>query len=92
MEGPLVNKTVVRMRELRIYINPVGTDSLNEHGVFYSRRADGPYYRWFYEAASGQWCGSRVHLPNLTLRVLALASWQTVPLTLQARLSEHYQE
>ena len=80
------------MRELRVYINPVGANVSAEHGVFYSRRAAGPYYRWLYEMELGQWCCARVHLPDLTLRTLSIASWQAVPAALQVRLSEHYTE
>jgi hypothetical protein len=80
------------MNGLRVYVNPVGTDTLNEHGVFYSRRADGPYYRWRYEEEFGRWRGSRVHLSDLTLRELCIASWKAVPRALQARLGEHYLE
>ena len=80
------------MKELRVYINPSGTDALGEHAMFYSRRADGPYYRWFYEDELGRWRASRVHLPRLTLRVLCVARWRAVPTTLRVRLSEHYLE
>ncbi len=47
---------------LRVYVDTVGTDTFAKHGVFYSRRAGGPYYRWHYEAEGDRWCGSRVHL------------------------------
>ena len=81
---------IVRMRGLRIYVNPIGVRA--ESVIFYSRRADGPYYRWHYETESGQWCCSRVHLPVLTLRVLSVTTWRNVPSTLRARLTEHYLE
>lgn len=76
------------MKELRIYTNPAGAGAVA--GVFYSRRADGPYYRWHYEEDVGQWRVSRVRLSNLTLRVLNPANWQTVPTALQAVLNAHY--
>jgi hypothetical protein len=80
------------MRELRVYINPAGTSTPDEQSVFYSRRAGGPYYRWLFEVELGQWCCSRVHLPNLTLKTLCAASWRIVPSALQAKLNEHYPE
>jgi hypothetical protein len=81
---------IVRMRGLHIYANPTGVR--DESLIFYSRRADGPYYRWYYEAESSQWCCARVHLPELTLRLLSITAWQSVPATLRARLNEHYLE
>ena len=80
------------MRELRVYINPYGADAPGGHVLFYSRRADGPFYGWRYEEEAGRWRYSRVHLSKLTLRVLCIASWKAVPVTLQAKLSEHYLE
>jgi hypothetical protein len=82
----------VRLKELRVYINPAGADALAKHGVFYSRRADGPYYRWLFEEGQAQWCCSRVHLPNLTLKTLRIAHWQTVPDALRETLIEYYAE
>jgi hypothetical protein len=78
------------MTELRVYINPSGASTPGGHAVFYSRRADGPYYCWQYEEDAGLWCASRVRLSNLTLRALSVANWQTLPSTLQAMLVNHY--
>jgi hypothetical protein len=80
------------MNGLRVYINPSGADEPSEHAMFYSRRADGPYYCWFYEEQIGRWQVDRVRLPELTLRVLHLTSWRTVPPELQVKISEHYLE
>ena len=80
------------MNGLRVYINSVGTDTLSGHGVFYSRREDGPYYLWRYEQEIGQWRGSRVRSYDLTPKALCVASWKVVPIALQARLGEHYLE
>jgi hypothetical protein len=77
---------------LRVYINPAEVDPRGGHRVFYSRRADGPYYRWQFEEARGQWHGARVRLSDVTLRLLNIASWQAVPPILQARLDGHYLE
>jgi hypothetical protein len=63
-----------------------------EGAAFYSRRADGPYYRWVYAEGAERWCFSRVLLPRLKLQVLCVAPWDAVPAALQDRLGEHYLE
>ncbi|HKP71499.1 MAG TPA: hypothetical protein VJT82_01095 [Pyrinomonadaceae bacterium] len=80
------------MNGLRIYINPSGADAPGKPKLFYSRRADGPYYRWLYKEELGQWQVSRVRLSDLTLRFLCSASWDSVPLALQSKLGQHYLE
>lgn len=80
------------MRELRVYVRRAVKESTSGEAVFYSRRADGPLYRWRYEETPGRWRYSRVRLSKLTLRVLAVACWDAVPTALQARLGEHYLE
>ncbi len=73
---------------LRVYVNTVGADTFTKHGVFYSRRENGHYYRWHYEAEGDRWCGSRVHL-EATPKSFRQARAR-VPPTLQTRLLEHY--
>jgi hypothetical protein len=80
------------MRDLHVYIDPVGPDGRSQHVVFYSRRADGPYYRWVYAEGAGRWLFSRVPLSRLRLRVLCVAPWNAVPAALRDRLGEHYLE
>ena len=80
------------MNTLRVYINPTGATTQSPHGVFYSRRADGPYYCWRYEEGLGRWLSSRVNLPDFTRRALCIASWKVVPAALQSKLDEHYLE
>jgi hypothetical protein len=80
------------MRDLHVYVDSVGAGGRGEHAAFYSRRADGPFYRWFYAEGSGRWLYSRVSLDRLTLRVLCAARWEAVPTTLRDRLGEHYLE
>lgn len=81
------------MRDLRVYVRRVVKEvPYCGHAVFYSRRADGPLYRWRYEETPGAWRYSRVRLSKPTLRVLSAASWDAVPAALQARLGEHYLE
>lgn len=81
-----------KMNGLRVYINLMNREAPDDDPVFYSRREDGPYYRWSYERRLGQWRSSRVRLPDLMLRALSNASWESVPTALQARLSQHYLE
>jgi hypothetical protein len=80
------------MRELRVYVRRPVKGMTGGQAVFYSRRADGPFYRWRYEETPGRWHFSRVRLSKLTMRVLAVASWDAVPPALQDRLGEHYLE
>jgi hypothetical protein len=80
------------MRDLHVYVEPAGADERGERASFYSRRADGPYYRWFYAEGSGHWRYSRVSLDRLTLRVLCVAPWNGLPPALRNRLWEHYLE
>lgn len=80
---------IFKMNGLRVYVNPVGAETLAGNSVFYSRRGDGPYYRWRYEEELRQWRSSRVSF-DVTLKALCMASWKAVPTALQARLDEHY--
>jgi hypothetical protein len=80
------------MRELRVYVGRAVGEVPGGQDVFYSRRADGPLYRWRYEEAPGRWRFSRVRPSKLTLRVLSVASWEAVPAALRDRLGEHYAE
>lgn len=82
----------VEMQGLRVYIKRVDADTNGERGVFYSRRDDGPYYRWRYEAQLGQWCGSRLRTSDLIPHAFCLARWKSVPLELQTSLVQHYLE
>lgn len=80
------------MKELRVYLDPANLNARGEPAMFYSRRADGPYYCWFYVEQTGQWDVSRVNLSRFDLRALCAASWKRLPTTLQARIIEHYLE
>lgn len=75
---------------LHLYANTTGPDTLAEHGVFYSRRGGGPYYRWDYDEKIKRWHGSRVILdpPPKSLRVAA----NSVPVALRVELLGHYQD
>ncbi|MET0645435.1 MAG: hypothetical protein ABW208_02375 [Pyrinomonadaceae bacterium] len=80
------------MRDLHVYIVPVNSDARGECTAFYTRRGDGPYYRWLYVESSGRWRYSRVILDRPALRVLCVARWEAVPTALRDRLGEHYLE
>jgi hypothetical protein len=81
------------MNGLRVYVNPLvmGEEPCG-HAMFYTRRADGPYYCWFYEELTGRWQVGRVHLPDSNLRVLRTTSWRAVPPELKAKMTDHYLE
>ena len=80
------------MRDLRVYVDPLNAGARGARSAFYSRRADGPVYRWHYEEEAGRWRFSRVRLSKFDLRVLCVTSWGAIPVTLRARLGEHYLE
>ncbi len=61
-------------------------------GVFYSRRENGPYYRWAYEETVSLWRVSRVSPSDFVPKALSNANWKGVPAALQKSMVEHYQE
>ena len=88
------------MSGLRVYVNPVSTVPADGTGidapeikvdrVFYSRRGNGPIYRWLYEKNPAHWRALRVNPMDFNSRTLSMASWKSVPETLQAKIGEHY--
>src|SRR5260370_34854115 len=82
----------VMVNGLRIYINESTPGATSGDRVFYSRRADGPYYRWRYEKQIEQWRGPPVHAADFSPRELSMSNSKTVPSALQSRLIDHYQE
>ena len=93
LKGKIVERSkMTQLKELRVYFDPSNLNARGEPGMFYCRRADGPYYCWLYVKEIGQWNVSRVNLSRLDLRALCVASWKLIPVTLQARLIEHYLE
>ncbi len=80
------------MNGLRLYIKPNLADPVGRQKVFYSRRGNGPYYRWLYEETLGQWRVSRVVSTDFAPQSLSMASWKAVPAALQSKLGEHYLE
>ncbi len=79
------------MKDLRVYVKLVGAETLSRESVFYSRRADGPYYCWRYAEESG-WRACRIGASDLRPQSLLTATWKAVPTPLQAKLREHYLE
>lgn len=69
-----------------------GSGAPVESELFYSRRGNGPYYCWLYEHNLRQWRVSRVTAPDFNSHSLTVATWKTVPLTLQSRVTDHYIE
>ena len=77
------------MQGLRVYISATaGGDAHGKPEVFYSRRGEGPYYRWQYAAEDGRWRSSRVRL-DLVPDSLRTAQ-KAVPAALRTELLEHY--
>ena len=90
--GSLPKPKTVQISGLRVYVKAAMPGISFAETVFYSRRADGPYYRWSYKEKPGQWHGSRMHTSDLSPRELCLAKWKGVPQALRASLAEHYLE
>ena len=87
-------KTDLEMNGLRVYIDGEGdgTDPRRTRSVFFSRREDGPYYRWVYDDALRQWRVGRVMKSASLARTLSAAAWKTLPVALQRSIVEHYQD
>jgi hypothetical protein len=83
---------MISMNGLRVYIQPGGASIYTDASIFYSRRGNGPLYRWLYEEKLGHWRSLRMNTSQLTSRDLCNASWKLVPEKLQAQLGEHYVE
>ena len=85
---------------LRVYINARTANEADTIGVdeepgtvnqiFYSRRGNGPIYRWLYEEKLAHWRALRMHTSDFDTHKLSNASWKSVPETLQAQLGAHY--
>ncbi len=83
---------VDQMNGLRVYINPQVKETCGGFGVFYSRRENGPYYRWAYEEKRSLWRVARVQPSDFSPKMLSNANWKGVPAALQKSMVEHYQE
>ena len=87
-------KTDLEMNGLRVYIDGDGdeAETRRTRSVFYSRREDGPYYRWVYDDTIRQWRVGRVMKSATLAKTLSAAAWKTLPVTLQRSIVEHYQD
>ena len=90
----------ITMSGLRVFIDSpsptetspirIDVDDTVSHRVFYSRRGNGPIYRWLYEESRAHWRALRMNTSDFDTHKLSNASWKTVPETLQAQLGAHY--
>ena len=88
------------MSGLRVYVNSPDTnlttgvivkeEDTTVDRVFYSRRGNGPIYRWLYEKKLAHWRASRMNTSDFDSHKLSNASWKSVPENLQAQLGAHY--
>jgi len=88
------------MSGLRVYVNspslsPTSGTGVEEdyptvNRVFYSRRGNGPIYRWLYEEKLAHWRALRMNTSDFDSHKLSNASWKSVPETLQVQLGAHY--
>ena len=80
------------MNGLRVFKNQASPERPTVINVFYSRRGNGPIYRWLYEEKLEHWRVSRMNSSDFASGELSPASWKSVPEQLQLQLSEHYVE
>jgi hypothetical protein len=95
-EGAKMSTT---MSGLRVYINSSNATEASHigvvdgpviHRVFYSRRGNGPIYRWLYEEKLAHWRALRMNTSDFDTHKLANASWKSLPETLRLQLGAHY--
>ena len=80
------------MNGLRVYVNGIIAETCGGRDVFYSRREDGPYYRWVFDEALSEWRAGRVLTSRIAAKDLALTPWKKLPAGLQRSMVEHYQD
>lgn len=88
------------MSGLRVYVSSpsmnlpsavgIAKEAIQVDRIFYSRRGNGPIYRWLYEEKLAHWRPSRMNTSDFNSHKLSNASWKSVPETLQAQLGQHY--
>jgi hypothetical protein len=87
---------------LRLYVNSssiklsggiaVDEEEIEAVNVFYSRRGNGPIYRWLYEEKPAHWRALRMHTADFDPHKLRNASWKLVPEMLREQLGVHYSD
>jgi hypothetical protein len=80
------------MNGLRVYINGETAEIRCGRPVFYSRREDGPHYRWSYDDDTRHWRVDRVLKSGVSPRMLSPKAWKDVPAGLQKSIVEHYSD
>jgi len=85
-----VNLAGRKMNGLRVYVNILPEERAKDSGAFYSRRENGPFYRW--TLADRHWSASRVSSANFSSKDLSATSWKLVPTALQRSIVDHYQD
>ena len=90
LEGQAEEVSVFHMHGVRIYVNTISTDALNQHEVFYSQRGEGPFYRWRYEEKMSRWLAFRV--PSVAVPKSLRTVHKGLPAELRAELLGHYVE
>ena len=85
-----VNLAGRKMNGLRVYVNILPEERAKDSGAFYSRRENGPFYRW--TLADRQWSASRVSSASFSSKDLSATSWKLVPTALQRSIVDHYQD
>lgn len=80
------------MNGLRVYVNGEIPESRGGRQIFYSRREDGPYYRWSYDDNVTQWRVDRMSKSGISPKALAAATWKHLPVALQRNIIDHYQD
>ena len=90
IHAPEVNLTGRKMNGLRVYVNILPEERAKDSGAFYSRRENGPFYRW--TLADRQWSASRVSSASFSSKDLSATTWKLVPTALQRSIVDHYQD
>ncbi len=90
IHAPEVNLAGRKMNGLRVYVNIMPEERAQDSGAFYSRRENGPFYRW--TLADRHWSASRVSSANFSSKDLSATSWKLVPTALQRSIVDHYQD
>jgi hypothetical protein len=60
--------------------------------VFYSRREDGPFYRWSYDDRAAGWQVGAILRSGDFNQDVCPATWKTIPAQLQRSIVEHYED
>lgn len=78
------------MNGLRVYVIAELKAPGKNPGSFYSRRDNGPFYRW--TMGERHWSAARVSASGFSVKDLSTTSWKLVPTALQKSIIEHYQD